>query len=85
MEFWEILLIERGYYHRNVLAYQLLRLNVFASMFCMGGNKEGKTPQELWPLYFDKYKQNDEPSISQDDIDEMLELMNAINNEKAEQ
>lgn len=54
-------------------------------MFCMGGNKEGKTPQELWPLYFDKYKLNDAPPISQDDIDEMVELMNAINNEKAEQ
>ena len=58
------MLIERGYYRRNVLLYQLLRENIFASAFCMGGNKSGKTSSDLLPLYLDRYKTGDDTVLT---------------------
>ena len=69
MSYCEIMLIIRGYRRRNVLQYQLQRMQVFASTFCMGGNKEGKEPQQLWPLYFDKYIDHSQPPISEEEIE----------------
>ena len=57
------MLIVRGYRQRNILHYQLQRLNVWASMFCMGNPKHTE-PQEIVPLYFDK---DDEDELPPDD------------------
>ena len=40
MSWWEILLIIRGYDWRNVLQYQLQRLQAFCAMFAFSGNKK---------------------------------------------
>lgn len=87
MSYCEIMLIIRGYRRRNVLQYQLQRMQVFASTFCMGGNKEGKEPQQLWPLYFDKYKEHSEPQLSQEEIEDLQAEIDIINkmNEQNEQ
>ena len=45
MKWWEIMLIIQGYRRRNVLQYQLQRIQAWASAFCMG-NKEGKLTKE---------------------------------------
>ena len=79
MSYCDIMLIIRGYRRRNVLQYQLQRLQVFASTFCMGGNKEGKEPQQLWPLYFDKYIDNSKPPISEEEIEDLQAEMEALN------
>ena len=77
MQYWEILLIIRGYRRRGVLQYQLQRMQVFASTFAFAGNKDGKKPQDLWPLYFDHYKTA--PAISEEDRKELLDLINNEN------
>ena len=79
MSYCEIMLIIRGYRRRNVLQYQLQRMQVFASTFCMGGNKEGKEPQQLWPLYFDKYIDHSQPPISEEEIEDLQAEMEALN------
>lgn len=56
MEWWEILLIIRGYYHRNILLYQLQRIQAFSAFYAFSGNKNKVEPQEWLPLYFDKYR-----------------------------
>ena len=48
--------------------------------FAFSGNKDGKKPQDLWPLYFDHYKTA--PAISEEDRKELLDL---INNENKKQ
>lgn len=73
------MLIERGYYRRNVLLYQLLRENIFASAFCMGGNKSGKTSSDLLPLYLDRYKTGDDTVMTDEERDELQAEMDAMN------
>ena len=74
------MLIVRGYRKRNVLTYQLLRLNAYHSLFACRKNEGNKLPHDLWPLYFDHYKQQEEsPKISEDEIAELQAEMDAIN------
>ena len=79
------MLIERGYYRRNVLLYQLLRENIFASAFCMGGNKSGKTSSDLLPLYLDRYKTGDATVLTDEERDELQAEMDAMNAAIAEE
>ncbi len=79
MSYCDIMLIIRGYRRRNVLQYQLQRMQVFASTFCMGGNKDSKEPQQLWPLYFDKYIDHSQPPISEEEIEDLQAEMEALN------
>ena len=53
MSYCDILLIQRGYLRRNILQYQLQRLQAFGAFFCMSGTN--KTPQDFIPLYIDRY------------------------------
>ena len=78
MKWWEILLIIQGYRRRNVLQYQLQRIQAWASAFCMG-NKEGKRPQDLIDLYIDHYIDEDEDQLSQQEVDDLQAEMAAIN------
>lgn len=79
------MLIERGYYRRNVLLYQLLRENIFASAFCMGGNKSGKTSSDLLPLYIDRYKTGDDTVLTDEERDELQAEIKAMNAAIAEE
>ena len=54
MEYWEIMLILRGYRRRNVLHYQLQRINAFSSTFCFRANEKNITVEEFFPMYFDE-------------------------------
>ncbi len=75
MEFWEILLIIRGYRRRNVLMYQLQRQQVFASATCMG-NPNNLKPKDIIPLYCDNYKETDEHTITDAERSELQNLIN---------
>lgn len=80
MPYWEILLIQRGYRRRNILQYQLQRLQAYCSFFAMGGNKDHKEPHEWLPMYFDRYKdRNNSRVISDEEYDEIQAEMAAIN------
>ena len=79
------MLIERGYYRRNVLLYQLLRENIFASAFCMVGNKSRKTSSDLLPLYLDRYKTGDDTVLTDEDREELQAEMDAMNAAIAEE
>lgn len=80
MSYCDILLIQRGYRRRNILQYQLQRLQAYGAFHCMSGSK--KTPEQWLPLYVDRYKMvnNDAPPISEKEIAEMLEDMKQIGN-----
>ena len=80
MSYCDILLIQRGYRRRNILQYQLQRLQAYGAFHCMGGSK--KTPEQWLPLYVDRYKMvnNEAPPISEEEIAEMLEDMKQIGN-----
>ena len=87
MMWWEILLIIRGYRRRNVLQYQLQRLHAFHSLFAMRENKEGHKPDQLWPLYFDRYivaGMSDLPSSEEvADMQAEMEAINAAKNQES--
>ena len=78
MKWWEILLIIQGYRRRNVLQYQLQRIQAWASAFCMG-NKDGKRPQDLVDLYIDHYIDESEEQLKQQEVDDLQAEMAAIN------
>ena len=78
---WEANRIIKGYKRRNILQYQLQRMQMWASLFCMG-NPEKKSPTDILHLYFDDFDKDDSP-ISNDEVREMQEMMAAINKAKA--
>lgn len=86
MSYCDILLIQRGYRRRNVLQYQLQRLQAYGAFHCMGA-KNPKEPQEWLPLYLDRYISDDEDSYlpTADEIAQMQAEMAAINTEMAKQ
>lgn len=78
MSYCDILLIQRGYRRRNILQYQLQRLQAYGSFHCMA--KDAKPPQDWLPLYIDHYIMEDmEPAITQEEQDELQALMEAEN------
>ena len=79
---WEARRIIKGYQRRNVLMYQLQRMQVWASMFCMG-NPDKKTPTDIFHLYFDDWDKEPDQPISDDEIRQMQEEMAAINRKNA--
>ena len=84
MSFWEVRRIIRGYNRRNILTYQLLRLTAYGSIFSMR-DPNGKSPTDWMPLYFDKDDEEDVAPISDEDRDELLAEMDAINAQIAAQ
>ena len=85
MRYWEIMLIERGYYHRNVLMYQLQRLTAYSAAHCMSGDKENKGPVRWRPLYCDRYKADTSESLSHDEVEEMQREIEMENQRIAKQ
>lgn len=86
MSYCDIVLIIRGYRRRNILQYQLQRIQAWASMFCMG-NRDGKQPQDVIPLYFDHYRQQEREAVSHEEVDMLqreMQLMNEQNQKKNE-
>ena len=79
---WEARRILKGYQRRHILMYQLQRMQVWASMFCMG-NPEKKTPSDILHLYFDDFDKESDQPISDDEIRQMQEEMAAINRANA--
>ena len=75
---WEARRIIKGYQRRNILHYQLQRMQVWASMFCMG-NPEKKSPTDIFHLYFDDFDKESDQPISDDEIREMQDMMATIN------
>jgi len=83
MKYSEIVLIIRGYRHRNILQYQLQRMQIHAARFCMG-NPKGVKPTDIVPLYFDKYKGQDDPPpppLTESERKQMQAEMDAMNEE----
>ena len=79
MEYWEIVLIIRGYRRRNILQYQLQRQQIFASTFAFAGNKDNKKPEDLVPMYFDHYIDMSEEAITEEEEHELLDEIAGIN------
>lgn len=81
--FWEAKRIIRGRRQRNILKYQLMRMNIWASMFCMGNPRNVK-PDELFKLYFDDDDVSNDAGITDEEAQQMLEDLNAINKQLRE-
>ena len=81
--FWEAKRIIRGRRQRNILKYQLMRMNIWASMFCMGNPRNVK-PDELFKLYFDDDDEMNDAGITDEEAQQMLEDLNAINKQLRE-
>lgn len=84
IRFWEVRRIIRGYRRRDLLKLQLMAECVYAATFAMR-DPNGKTVADMFPMLFDDDDDDDdEPSISQEDIDELQAEMDAINAGTAE-
>lgn len=69
----------RGYRKRHHFLYQLIAEDVFASTYAFRGS-EGNTPQKMFPMLFeddDDYEM--EPPLSDEDRQELEDLMAAEN------
>ena len=89
MRFWEVRRVIRGYRRRNILHYQLQRINAWASMFCLG-NPHHKEPADIVKLYFDDELDDAEDSqaLTPEECAALQAEMDAINaqlKEKAEE
>ncbi len=77
IKFWEARRILRGYRKRGKIFMQLLAENVFASTYAFRGS-EGNTPQKMFPSLFEDDRDM-EPGITEEEKNELLELMAAEN------
>ena len=85
LRFWEARRIIRGYRNRDKLKLQIMAECAFASMFSMRDPK-GKTVQDMFPILFDDDDEEEGPtaSISDEDREDLLDLMHSLNNDKKE-
>lgn len=83
MSYCDIILIQRGYRRRNILQYQLQRLQAYGSFHCMNGAK--KEPQEWLPLYIDRYIQEPEYIMSEEEVKDLQAEILARNKALEEQ
>lgn len=74
----------RGYRNKNILKYQLMRMNIWASMFCMG-NPNKVLPNQLFKLYFDEDDYMDNTPLTDEDRKMLQAEMDAINRQLQQQ
>ena len=77
IKFWEARRILRGYRKRGKIFMQLLAENVYASTFAFRGS-DGKTVKDMFPSLFEDDR-NMGPGITEEEQNELLELMAAEN------
>jgi hypothetical protein len=84
LTWWEINSIKRGYRKRNRFTHRLLAECVYATVFS-NRDPKGKTVQDMFPILFDD-DDEEEPiaSISDEDREDLLDLMHSLNNNKKE-
>lgn len=84
MSYCDILLIRRGYRRRNILQYQLQRLQAYGAFHCMSGSK--KSAQEWMPLYIDRYKEDNETNspLTQEEVNELKDELADLNRQKSD-
>lgn len=78
LKFWEVRRIIRGYRKRGKIFRQLLAENVYASTFAIR-SAEGKKVQDMFPSIFDDDDDEVEPPMTDDEKQELLDLMAAEN------
>ena len=83
IKFWEARRIIRGYRKRGKIFMQLLAENVYASTFAFRGS-EGKTVKDMFPTIFEDDDYDMEPAITQEEQEELQELM-AVENARLSQ
>lgn len=77
MNYCEITLIIRGYRRRNILQYQLQRMQIHAATFCMG-NPDKVKPTDIVHLYFDDYKGQEELPKTPEEMEKMQTELDAL-------
>jgi len=77
MTYCEIALIIRGYRRRNILQYQLQRMQIHAATFCMG-NPDKVKPTDIVHLYFDDFKGQDEEPKTPEELEQMKGELDAL-------
>ena len=80
MTYCDILLIQRGYRRRNILQYQLQRLQAYGAFHCMAGSN-GKEPDDWLPMYIDRYIYDDDNGglPSKEEVAAIVAEIDAIN------
>lgn len=83
LRFWEVRRIIRGYRRRDLLKHQLMAECVYAATYAMR-DPQGKTVADIFPMLFDTDDDDDEPTISAEDVAELQAVMDAINSHQQE-
>ena len=74
----------KGYQRRHVLMYQLQRMQVWASIFCMG-NPEKKTPLDIFHLYFDDWDKDTDLPLSDEEARGLQDTIEEMNRQTLEE
>jgi hypothetical protein len=78
IQFWEVRRIINGYRRRDLLKHQLMAECVYAATFAMRDPK-GKTVKDMFPSIFQDEEDVSSPPLTDEERNELQELMNAIN------
>jgi hypothetical protein len=78
IQFWEVRRIINGYRRRDLLNHQLMAECVYAATFAMRDPK-GKTVKDMFPSIFQDEEDVSSPPLTDEERNELQELMNAIN------
>lgn len=84
IRFWEVRRIIRGYRRRDWLKHQLLAECAYATIYAMRDPK-GKTVADIFPMLFDDEDEDNEPPITEEEVDNLQQLMADINAQHQQQ
>ena len=89
IRFWEVRRIIRGYRQRDLLKHQLMAECAYAAIYAMRDPK-GKSVADVFPSIFAEEEENsdntyNESNITEEEADDLLDLMASLNNENNEQ
>lgn len=84
IRFWEVRRIIRGYRQRDRLKHQLLAEVVYSTLYIMR-DPNGKTAADIFPNLFEDDDNEAPPEISDEEYNELQELMANINAQNRKQ
>lgn len=84
IDFWEVNRIIAGYRRRDKLRNQLIAQCAYGAIYAMRDPK-GKSAADMFPSLFNDEDEDDEPILSEDEVEDLQDLMNSLNDKSTKE
>ena len=78
IDFWEVNRIIAGYRRRDKLRNQLIAQCAYGAIYAMR-DPHGKSAADIFPSLFNDEDEDDTPPLSEEEVEDLQDLMNNLN------